>query len=72
MINQHGKPDPLYATQYSDLFVTYTEGFNMLTGRPNPQSIIDEYISDKIKLNSENNEYVSTAINISKSFATID
>ena len=24
-----GKPEPLYSTQYSDLFVTYTEGFNI-------------------------------------------
>ena len=24
-----GKPDPLYSTQCSDLFVTYTDGFNM-------------------------------------------
>ena len=31
-----GKPDPLYSTQYSDLFVPYTEGFNMHTGQPNP------------------------------------
>ena len=28
-----GKPDPLYSTQYSDLFVTYTNGFNMHTGK---------------------------------------
>ena len=43
-----GKPDPLYSTQYSDLFVTYTDGFNMHTGQPNPHSIIDEYISGKL------------------------
>ena len=41
-----GKPEPLYSTtQYSDLFVTYTDGFNMHTGQPNPLSIINEYIS---------------------------
>ena len=42
------KPDPLYSTQYSDLFVTYTDGFNMHTGQPNPHSMIDECISGKI------------------------
>ena len=33
-----GKPDPLYSTQSLDLFVTYTDGFNMHTGQPNPHS----------------------------------
>ena len=37
-----GKPGPLYTTQYSDLSVTYQEGFNMHTGQPNPQSILNE------------------------------
>ena len=41
------KPDPLFSTQYSDLFVTYTDGFNMHTGQSNPHSMIDEYISGK-------------------------
>ena len=40
-----GKHDPLYSTQYSDRFVTHTDGFNMHTGQPNPQSMINEYIS---------------------------
>ena len=40
----YGKPDPLYSTQYSDLFVTYTDGFNKHTGQPNAHSMIDEYI----------------------------
>ena len=53
-----GKPDQLYSKQYSDLFVTYTDGFNMHTGQPNPHSMIDEYISGKIVLdNSINNSY---------------
>ena len=30
------KPTPLYTTQYPDLFITYNEGFNMHTGKPNP------------------------------------
>ena len=34
-----GKPDPLYPTQNSDLLVTYTDGFNIHTGQPNPHSI---------------------------------
>ena len=44
-----GKPEPLYTTQS---FVIYQEGFNMHTGQPNPQSIINEYISGKIVLDS--------------------
>ena len=50
-----GKPDPLYSTQYSDLFVTYTDGFHMHTGQPNPHYMIDEYISGKIVLDTSNN-----------------
>ena len=67
-----GKPEPLYSTQYSDLFVTYTEGFNMHTGQPNPSSIVNEYISGKIVLNNSNNKYVFPAINVSNIFATIN
>ena len=43
-----GKPDPLYFTQHSVLFETYKDGFNMHTGQPNPQSMINNYISGKI------------------------
>ena len=39
------KPAPLYFRQYSDLFVTCTNGFNMHTRQPNAQSIKNEYIS---------------------------
>ena len=49
-----GKPEPFFSTQYSDLFVTSTEGFNMHTGQPNPSSITNEYISGKIVLNNSN------------------
>ena len=42
-----GKLEPLYSTQYSSLFVTYTNGFDMHTEQPNPQSINDEYVSAK-------------------------
>ena len=44
----------------------------MHTGQPNPSSIINEYVSGKIVLNSSNNKYVFPALNISKNFATID
>ena len=67
-----GKPEPLYTTQYSDLFVAYQEGFNMHTGQPNPQSIINEYISVKILLDSTTKHYVIPALNVSNNFATID
>ena len=67
-----GKPEPLYSTQYSDLFVTYTEGFTMHTGQPNPTSIINEFISGKIILNNSNNKYIFPALNVSNNFATID
>ena len=67
-----GKPDPLYSTQYSDLFVTYTDGFNMHTGQPNPHSMIDEYISGKIILDNSNSKFVFPALNVSNNFATID
>ena len=53
-------------------FVTYTQGFNMHTGQPNPTSIINEYISGKLVLNHSNNKYVFPALNVSNNFATID
>ena len=61
-----GKPDPLYSTQYSDLFVTYADGFNMHTGQPNPQSMIIEFISITIVLHNSNNKFVFPALNVSK------
>ena len=67
-----GKPEPLYTTQYSDLFGTYQEGFNMHTGQPNPQSIINEFISGKKVVDSTTKHYVFQAINVSNNFATID
>ena len=67
-----GKPEPHYSTQYSDLFVTYTSGFNMHTEQPNPQSMINEYISGKIVLDSSNNKFTLPALNVSNNFATID
>ena len=66
-----GKPDPLYSTQYSDLFVTYTDGFNMHTGQPNPHSMIDENISGKIVLDTSNNKFIFPALIAFNNFATI-
>ena len=60
-----GKPEHLYSTQNSDLFVTYTDEFNMHTGQPNPQSMINEYISGKIVLNNSNNKLMFPALNVS-------
>ena len=60
-----GKPDALHSTQYSDLFVTYTDGFNMHTGQPNPHSMIDEYISGKIVLDTSKNKFIIPALNVS-------
>ena len=67
-----GKPDRLYSTQYSDLFVTYTDGFSMHTGQPNTNSMIDEYISDKILLDFSQKKIIFPALNVSNNFATID
>ena len=45
-----GKSDPLYSTQYSELFFTYTEGFNMHTGQSNPSSMIHFWYNNFEKL----------------------
>ena len=67
-----GKSDPLYSTQYSDLFVTYTDGFNIHTGQPNPQSMINKYIFGKIVLDNSNSKFIFPALIVSNYFATID
>ena len=67
-----GKTDPLFCTQYSDLFVTFTDGFNMHTGQLNPQSMIIEYISGKIGLDNSNNKFIFPALKFSDNFAIID
>ena len=67
-----GKPDPLYSTQFSDLFVTYTDGFNMHTGQPNPHSMTDEYTSGKMVLDTSSNKFIFPVLNVSNNFATID
>ena len=44
----------------------------MHTGQPNPHSMIDEYISGKIVLDTSNNKFVFPALNVSNNFATIN
>ena len=44
----------------------------MHTGQPNPRSMIGEYFSGKILLDTSNNKLVSPASNVSNNFATID
>ena len=39
---------------------------------PNPHSMIDEYISGKIVLDTSNNKFIFPALNVSNNFATID
>ena len=67
-----GKPDPPYSIRYSDLSVTYTDGFNMHTGQPNPKSIINEFLSGNIVLDNSNNKFIFLALNVSNNFATLD
>ena len=43
-----GKPDNLYSTQYSHLFVTYTNGFNMYAGQYIPRPFINEILLVKV------------------------
>ena len=44
------KPEPLYSTQYEDIFVTYLDGFDMNNGQPRPHSIIDQKNIEKYSL----------------------
>ena len=44
----------------------------MHTGQPNSHSMIDEYISGKVVLDTSNNKFVFPALNVSNNFATID
>ena len=67
-----GKPDPLYFRQNSDIFVTYTDGFNMHTEQPNPLSNFSEYIPGKLVQDNSNNKFIFPTKNVSKTFATID
>ena len=44
----------------------------MHTGQPNPQSMINEYISGKIVLDNSKNKFIFSALNVSNNFATTD
>ena len=67
-----GKPEPLYSTQYDDIFVTYSDGFDMNNGQPRPHSIIDQKISGKIQFDTSNKKYISPALNVLNNFAILD
>ena len=66
------KPEPLYSTQYEDIFVTNLDGFEMNNGQPRPHSMIDPKISGKIQFDTSNQKYIFPALNISNNFATLD
>ena len=66
------KPDPLYSTQYEDIFVTYLDGFDMNTGQPRPHSMIDQRISGEIQYDNTIKKYIFPALNISNKLATLD
>ena len=44
----------------------------MHTGQPNPQPMINGYISGQIVSDNSNNKFIFSALNVSKIFATID
>ena len=67
-----GKPDPLYSTQYEDIFVTYLDGFDMNTRQRRPHPMIDQRISGQIQYDNTNKKYLIPALNISNNFATLD
>ena len=66
------KPEPLYSTQYDDIFVTYLDGFDMNNGQPRPHTIIDQNICGRIQFDTSNQNYVFPALNVSNNFATLD
>ena len=73
------KPTPLHLTQYPDLFVTYTEGFNMQTGKPNPLQLPQDEQYNQLttqlisgKLIHTKDKLLFPALNSSNNFATID
>ena len=53
-----GQPEPLYSTQYDDIFVTYLDGFDMNNGQPRPHSIIEQNISGRIQFDTSNQKYI--------------
>ena len=67
-----GKPEPLYSTQYEDIFVTYLDGFDMNNGQPRPHLIIDQNISGRIQFDTSSQKYIFPELNVSNNFATLD
>ena len=67
-----GKPEPLYSTQYDDIFVTYLDGFDMNNGQSRPHSIIDQNISGRIQFDTSNQKNIFPALSVSNNFATLD
>ena len=67
-----GKPDPLYSTQYEEIFVTYLAGFDMNTGQPRPHSMIDQRTGGQMQYGNTNKKYVLPVLNKSNNFATLD
>ena len=67
-----GKPEPLYSTQYADIFVTYLDGFDMNNGQPRPHSLIGQNIRRRKQFDTSNQKYRFPALNVSNNFATLD
>ena len=67
-----GKPEPLYSTQYGDIFLTLLAGFDMNNGQPRQHSIIDQKISGTIQFDTSNQKNIFPALNVSNNFATLD
>ena len=67
-----GKPEPLYSTQYDDIFVTYLDGFDMNNEQPRPHSIIDQNIRGRIQFDTSNQKCIFPALNVPNNFATLD
>ena len=67
-----GKLEPLYSTQYDDIFVTYLDGFDMNNGQTRPHSIRDQNISGRIQFDTSNQKYIFPALSVSNEIATLD
>ena len=44
----------------------------MHTGQPNPQPMINEYVSGKIVLDNSNTKFIFPVLNVSNTFGTKD
>ena len=76
------KPSLLHTTQYPDLFVSYTEGFDINTGERKPSILpqneqFNQYSSEYHKLigkliEDKDKKYLFPPLNSTNNFATID